>query len=199
MNTTQNTVPIPRILQLDMAGSPHSWLSLEDAIGYYARDMVLYELGSPVATFRGGINRLTNKESSITANSIISIKSTHVKDAAYHKVPTLTNETLFERDRFVCAYCGEKYHSTDLSREHIVPICQKGANTWMNVVTSCKPCNNRKGGRTLEQSNMSLLYLPYVPNRYEAFIISQGTRRILADQMEFLLKKVPNTSRLKTN
>lgn len=193
------TTPIPRILQLDMAGSPHSWLSLEDAIGYYARDMVLYELGSPVATFRGGINRITNKESTITANSIISIKSTHIKDSVYQKAPLLTNETLFERDRYVCAYCGDKYHSTDLSREHIVPICQKGANTWMNVVSSCKPCNNKKGGRTLEQSNMSLLYLPYVPNRYEAFIISQGTRRILADQMEFLLRKVPNTSRLKTN
>jgi 5-methylcytosine-specific restriction endonuclease McrA len=182
-----------------MSGSPHSWLTIEEAVGYYARDMVIYELGSPVATYRGGINRLTNQESQITANSIISIRSTHVKDSEFKRVPHLTNETLFERDRHVCAYCGDKYHSSDLSREHIIPTCQKGANTWMNVVTACKPCNGKKGGRTLDQANMSLLYLPYVPNRYEAFILDQGTRRILADQMEFLLKKVPNTSRLKAN
>lgn len=194
-----NATPIPRILQLDMSGSPHSWLTIEEAVGYYARDMVIYELGSPVATYRGGINRMTNEESCITANSIISIKSTHVKNGDYKRTTALTNETLFERDRHVCAYCGDKFNTSDLSREHITPTCQKGANTWMNVVSACKPCNGKKGGRTLEQARMILLYLPYVPNRYEAFILTQGTRRILADQMEFLLKKVPNTSRLKIN
>lgn len=177
--------PIPRILQLDMSGSPHSWLTIEEAIGYYARDMVIYELGSPVATFRGGINRLTNQESQITANSIISIRSTHVKNGDYKRTPALTNETLFERDRHVCAYCGDKFHASGLSREHIIPTCQKGLNTWMNVVTACIPCNGKKGGRTLEQSNMSLLYLPYVPNRYEAFILTQGTRRILLIKWNF--------------
>lgn len=194
-----NASPVPKILKLDMSGSPHSWVTIEDAVSYYARDMVIYELGSPVATYHGGINRLTNEESTITTNSIIAIKSTRIKDRDYQKPTALTNPTLFERDRHVCAYCGDKFHSTDLSREHIIPTCQKGLNTWMNVVTACKPCNNRKGGRTLEQSNMSLLYLPYVPNRYEAFILEEGTRRILADQMDFLLKKVPNTSRLKVN
>jgi 5-methylcytosine-specific restriction endonuclease McrA len=193
MNLSRN----PKILQLDMSGMPHSWISIEDAITYYARDMVLYEIGNPVATYHGGVNRITNEVSQITANSIIGIKGSRVKPGSYRKPFHLSNSTLFERDRHLCAYCGDIYQSVDLSREHIVPICQNGENSWMNVVTACKNCNGKKGGRTLEQSGMNLLYLPYVPDRYESFILSQGPRRILSDQMEFLLSKVPKTSRLK--
>jgi len=41
---------------------------------------------------------------------------------------------------------------------------------------------------------MKLHYVPYVPNRYEAFFLSN--RKILADQMEFLLLRVPKSSRM---
>jgi hypothetical protein len=41
---------------------------------------------------------------------------------------------------------------------------------------------------------MPLLYVPYVPSRHEHFILRN--RRILADQMEYLLAGVPRTSRL---
>lgn len=191
--------PTPKILQVDMAGLPHSWLTIEEAIVYYAKDMVLFELGNPVISYRGGFNRITNEQSIITTNSIIGVKGSKVRKNEYNRVPSLTNETLFERDRYLCAYCGDVFHHKDLSREHIVPICQNGTDTWMNVVSACKHCNGHKGGRTLEQSGMSLLYLPYVPDRYESFILEQGTRRILSDQMEFLLSKVPKSSRLKMN
>lgn len=189
----------PRILQIDSSGMPRQWLHIEDAITYYARDMVCFELGSPVVTFRGGINRITQEQSQITANSIIAIKGQSGKKLDFSRTPKLVNETLFERDRYVCAYCGGLFTSRELSREHIVPKGQGGKDTWMNVVTACKHCNSIKGCRTLEQSRMSLLYLPYTPDRYENFILTQGTRRILADQMEFLLSKVSKNSRLKLN
>ena len=41
---------------------------------------------------------------------------------------------------------------------------------------------------------MSLLYVPYTPNRYEHFILRN--RRILVDQMEYLMSGVPRNSRL---
>jgi hypothetical protein len=41
---------------------------------------------------------------------------------------------------------------------------------------------------------MPLLYTPYVPNRYEHLILQN--RRILQDQSEYLLAKVPRHSRL---
>ncbi len=52
----------------------------------------------------------------------------------------------------------------------------------------------RKGNRTPEEARMPLLYLPYVPSRWEDFILAN--RRILADQMAYLLAKVPAGSRL---
>jgi hypothetical protein len=191
--------PTPKILQVDMSGLPQDWLSIEDAITYYAKDMVLFELGNPFITYRGGFNRFTEAQSEITANSIIAIKRSIVRRTEIERAPQLTNEKLFERDRYICAYCGNHFNDKELSREHIKPVCQHGEDTWMNVVSACKYCNSEKGGRNLEQSRMTLLYLPYVPDRYESFILEQGTRHILADQMEFLLRKVPRTSRLKIN
>ncbi|MEJ0034909.1 MAG: hypothetical protein WDO68_02285 [Gammaproteobacteria bacterium] len=64
----------------------------------------------------------------------------------------------------------------------------------MNLVAACKACNNRKANRTPEAARMQLHYVPYVPNRYEAFILSN--RKILADQTEFLLQGVPKNSRV---
>jgi len=39
---------------------------------------------------------------------------------------------------------------------------------------------------------MPLIYVPYVPNRNESFILTN--RRILADQMEWLLAVFPHTA-----
>jgi hypothetical protein len=41
---------------------------------------------------------------------------------------------------------------------------------------------------------VELLYAPYVPSLWEDFILRN--RRILADQMEFLMSHVPRSSRL---
>lgn len=193
--TTNKIQPTPKILQVAPSGMPKKWITLQEAVSYYASDMVLFELGSPVKTFRGGYNRITASQSEITTNSIIAIKGSNFYEN--NREPKLTNESLFERDRHLCAYCGDHFIHKDLSRDHIKPICQKGEDIWMNVVTACKFCNNIKGGRNLEQSKMSLLYLPYVPNKYEAFILSEGSHRILTDQMDFLRSKVAKTSRLK--
>ena len=62
------------------------------------------------------------------------------------------------------------------------------------LVTACRPCNHRKGPRTPEQAHMPLLYAPYVPSLWEDFILRN--RRILTDQMEFLMAHVPKSSRL---
>jgi hypothetical protein len=50
-----------------------------------------------------------------------------------------------------------------------------------------------QGRAHAEQARMPLLYTPYVPSLWEDFILRN--RRILADQMEFLLLHVPRSSR----
>lgn len=192
--------PNPKILQVDASGMPQKWISVKDAVSYYATDAVILELGNPVATFRGGYNRITESQSKITTNSIIAIKGRVFRTKNAEIIPKLTNESLFERDRYVCGYCGECFHSKVLTRDHILPVCQNGEDKWMNVVTACQPCNNAKGGKTLDQARMSLLYVPYIPNRYESFILSRGTQgenRILNEQLSYLLNNVAQTSRLK--
>ena len=44
-----------------------------------------------------------------------------------------------------------------------------------------------------DEARMPLLYVPYVPCRFEHFILSE--RRILADQMEYLAARLPKHSR----
>jgi 5-methylcytosine-specific restriction endonuclease McrA len=80
----------------------------------------------------------------------------------------VTNTFLFARDDYTCQYCGR--HKSGLrgrqflTRDHIRPISRGGINAWENVVTSCSPCNNRKGGRLPAEAGLSLQREPTEPN-----------------------------------
>ncbi len=182
-----------KVLKLSAQGLPQSWISLEQAVTHYAADEVRWELGARVAVFRGGHNALTGLQSIIHVNSIIGTRGVPNINP-FNLKPGLTNGKLFARDRNICAYCGNLFHEETLTREHIIPFAQNGQDNWMNVVTACRPCNHRKSHRTPEQAHMPLLYTPYVPSLWEDFILRN--RRILVDQMEFLMAHVPKSSRL---
>lgn len=77
---------------------------------------------------------------------------------------------VFARDRETCQYCGAQPGRANLTMDHVVPRSQGGATTWDNVVTACRECNHRKGGRTPEQANMHLLTTPRQP-QYVAFAL----------------------------
>lgn len=182
-----------KVLKLSAQGLPQSWISLEQAVIHYASDEVRWEMGGQVALFRGGHNAVTGEQSVISVNSIIGTKGVPGINP-FDLKPGLTNAKLFARDRCVCAYCGHHLEETELTREHITPLAQRGRDHWMNVVTACRACNHRKSNRTPEQAGMPLLYAPYVPTLWEDFILRN--RRILADQMEFLMAHLPTSSRL---
>jgi 5-methylcytosine-specific restriction endonuclease McrA len=80
----------------------------------------------------------------------------------------VTNTFLFARDEYSCQYCGRHRHELKgrqfLTRDHILPLSRGGENAWANVVTSCSPCNNRKGNRLPEEAGMTLLNDPGEPN-----------------------------------
>ena len=182
-----------KVLKLSAQGLPQSWITLEQAVIHYAAGEVRWESGGHVARFRGGHNAITGEQSVIDINSIIGTRGVPAINP-FELKPGLTNQKLFARDRNVCAYCGGHFHEDVLTREHIVPYARNGVDHWMNVVTACRACNHRKGPRTPEQAHMPLLYAPYVPSLWEDFILRN--RRILTDQMEFLLAHVPKSSRL---
>ena len=106
----------------------------------------------------------------------------------------MSNPALFRRDDHHCLYCGQSFPASALSRDHITPLSQRGQDSWNNVVTACKRCNNHKAGRTPEQAGIQLLAIPFVPTHAE-YVYLQG-RRVLTDQMEFLKAHFPRKSPL---
>jgi len=182
------------ILALDVAGTPVRWIDFEAAAAYYAAGKVRWELGSDRLVLRGGINRLLGRRSTLEIAAIIAIDGPRWRVRGAEDRPPLTRTMVFARDRHVCAYCGGRFGQGTLEMEHVTPMSRGGSTVWQNVVSACRACNQRKGNRSPEAAGMPLLYVPYVPNRHEAFILAN--RRILADQMTFLLAGVPRHSRL---
>ena len=180
-------------LQLDISGRPQAWISAKEAATLYASDAVAWTLGDTFRVLRGGIQRTTGRQSRIEVHPIIAVRGA-VPSRAWRHEPALSNPKLFARDRHVCAYCGGRFHFDELTCEHIQPVSRGGRDSWMNCITACRGCNGHKGNRLPEEAGMSLLFLPYVPSLHEDMIL-RG-RRILADQMEFLLASVPRSSRL---
>jgi HNH endonuclease len=181
------------VLQLDVSGRPQAWISAKEAAVAYASDGVAWTLGDAFRVLRGGTQRTTGRQSRIDVHPIIAVRGV-VPSRAWRQAPTLANHKLFSRDRQICAYCGRHFDIDHLTREHIVPTSRGGDDSWMNCITACRGCNGRKGNRLPEEARMNLLFLPYVPSLHEDMIL-RG-RRILADQMEFLLASVPRSSRL---
>ena len=152
-------------------------------------------MGCEAFTVFGGRSNLTGTRSSITANSIIAIKGKALAIRGFNATPPLNNRELFHRDRSICAFCGGHFNPLKLTCDHILPMSRGGGDAWMNVVTACRTCNQKKGSRTPEEARMQLLYAPYIPNRAEFLILAN--RRILADQMEFLKQHVSANSRIR--
>lgn len=72
----------------------------------------------------------------------------------------VSRRAVLARDRHRCQYCGSRSH---LTIDHVVPRSRGGDSTWENIVTSCAPCNSRKGDRLPREANMHLRSRPKPP------------------------------------
>ena len=82
-----------------------------------------------------------------------------IRLVTYVRVPRavqrkISRRALFARDGWRCVYCGTT--SGRLTLDHVVPRSRGGDSVWENVVTSCAPCNHKKGNRLLEEASMTL-------------------------------------------
>jgi hypothetical protein len=128
------------------------------AAHYYATNMIAWAAGTNEFLLRGGTQRATGVQSLIRASSIVAIKGKDFMVRHFDHVPTLTQEMLLAGDRYTCAYCAQRFRFDRLDMEHIVPSSKGGEDSWMNLVTACKACNNRKADRTPEAAGMKLHY-----------------------------------------
>lgn len=184
------------VLRTDVAGMPLEWIDYREAARLYTQDQVAYACGSPIFSLYGGTNALSGLRTVLQVSSIIATVG-HTGNPGNTRadyVPPLNNQTLFRRDGYVCLYCAQRFPSAELSRDHVRPFSQGGQDLWSNVVTACRRCNNAKAWRTPEQAHMQLIAVPFTPT-YAEYIFLKG-RRVLADQMEYLLAHFPRTSPL---
>jgi hypothetical protein len=162
-----------QVLRTDVAGMPLEWIDYREAVRLYHADQVAYDCGTLLYTVFGGYSSVDGERSKIDVNSIIATHGTsHSLSRNRDKyVPPLNNRTLFKRDANLCLYCAMRYPTRDLTR-----------------------CNNYKGGRTPEQASMELIAIPFTPT-YAEYIYLKG-RRVLTDQMQYLLAHIPRSSPL---
>jgi 5-methylcytosine-specific restriction endonuclease McrA len=184
------------VLRTDVAGMPLEWIDYRAAATLYHMGQVAYACGSLLYRVRGGCNARTGVRSVIDVSSIIATQgdTRTISRNRDDYTPPLNNRTLFRRDANLCLYCGDQFRTSDLTRDHVTPISRGGEDAWTNVVTACRRCNNHKGGRTPEQAQMQLIAVPFTPT-YAEYIYLKG-RRVLADQMEYLLSHFPRSSPL---
>lgn len=183
-----------KVLVTDANGMPRQWASFRDACCYEVRDKVIWRVGDPIFTFRGGKNQY-GMESQVFIQPVIGTTGPLVGEQWLSRTSIYVERlVLYKRDRFICAYCGIKYKQYQLTIDHILPKSRGGKNTWMNAVAACKSCNLHKAARTPEEAGMPLLYVPYIPTAHEKFIMKG--KKILADQMDFLSGGLPKHSRL---
>lgn len=86
----------------------------------------------------------------------------------------LSYRNVMLRDGYQCQYCGGRPGVSGLNIDHVTPKSRGGPDTWDNLVTACRACNVRKGGRTPDESGMALLRTPGRPRSARAIEIMFG-------------------------
>lgn len=87
----------------------------------------------------------------------------------------LNRRELFRRDHFACQYCGAQ--TPHLTLDHVVPRHRGGSHTWDNLVSACRVCNRRKGGRTPWEAGMHLHRPPREPQGTYAYVFQPYLER----------------------
>jgi 5-methylcytosine-specific restriction endonuclease McrA len=83
-----------------------------------------------------------------------------------------SRRSMLIRDGHKCQYCGTRV-GKNASVDHVMPKSRGGKTDFLNCVTSCKNCNNKKADRTPEEAKMRLLSVPKRPtfmNLYKHYI-----------------------------
>jgi 5-methylcytosine-specific restriction endonuclease McrA len=86
---------------------------------------------------------------------------------AYDRMPRrhvrFSRFNIYLRDKNTCQFCAKVFSRSHLNLDHVIPRSRGGKTVWNNVVTSCIPCNRKKGGMTPKEARMKLIRKPVRP------------------------------------
>lgn len=109
----------------------------------------------------GDVNRegtlykvLLPEEIPLVKEKLLVVQETREED--YFTDPERRRE-LFERDKWVCCYCGDKVTEKNATLDHLNPQSKGGKHTKNNLKTCCFVCNALKSGKTYEEAAPFLL------------------------------------------
>jgi 5-methylcytosine-specific restriction endonuclease McrA len=141
-----------RVLILNQSFEPLTVCSAKKAT------LLLYLLKAEIVSKRDGL-LIRSVNHSMPYPSVIRLVS-------YIRIPyrriELSRRNIHYRDNFCCQYCGVK--TKELTIDHVIPKSRGGDDSWENLVSACKKCNNKKANRTPNEANMHLIKKPYKPN-----------------------------------
>jgi 5-methylcytosine-specific restriction endonuclease McrA len=80
----------------------------------------------------------------------------HDTEEDYFNDPEKRRE-IFERDKWICQYCGEKITQENATLDHYVPQRKGDRNNKENLKTCCLLCNSIKSGKAYEEATALLL------------------------------------------
>ncbi len=174
-----------KILLIDQSGYPYKWVGFERAAYYLFKDAVSWVPTESSYLVQGGINAISQVRSTLKIPAILAIKNAKVGS---HLVgdKRKSSRAIFRRDSNRCAYCGGSFHDSLLTLDHIQPSSRGGDNSWINLISACFPCNNRKGNRTPVEAGLTLKFQPYTPSKAQYLDFTQPVK--LDCQAEWISK-----------
>ncbi len=145
--------------------------TIADKIGKSARSDEQISYKQVTKTLKGledkGVIKIGNTERDGTLYTVLfpeeipSVKEklaikTTPEEEDYFTSPEKRRE-IFERDKYICFYCGEQVNENNATLDHLIPQFKGGKHAKDNLKTSCLTCNSIKSGKTYEEAAPLLL------------------------------------------
>lgn len=120
-----------------------------------------------VLLFAGKAERIENSARVLRSPSTLFVVPSVIRLHHYVRRPTqpaltFSKKNILKRDGYTCQYCGRN-GGERMTIDHVIPRARGGRTVWDNVVSACRACNLRKGGRSPDEAGMRLLRRPSTP------------------------------------
>lgn len=111
---------------------PLSVISAQDAVHAVCRDRV-----SVIETWDAFFH---SPSTTIQIPKVVALK----QYSQVYGEPKFCRRSILLRDRYRCQYCGERFDSSELTFDHLIPRSKGGKTEWTNILSACIKCNSIK-------------------------------------------------------
>lgn len=182
---------VPKVLLVDSSSRPIQLISWQRAV------CMLYQ---------GNAQILESEDSFWSSPNLEIPRALIIQSEDYVKLRPLRDNyiikrVLLARDNFQCSYCSKPLTLQSMTVDHVKPklaFIREGrkasdANTWINVVSACGPCNHKKGHKLPAECRMYPKTTPKKPNWVTTLWRGKYFHPIQAEYVAAYYKIDPNT------